>query len=152
MKNLDSNLCSLFKEARRSRALSQSVVAMEVGCKQSALSMFEQGDPTKLSSEVVEKLAKKFDIDLSAPVEVRPAATVFGVAHSGYCPNRSCPSHARYLVDGKELFRPNPVETDPVGGKFCAVCGEVLERNCPHCGAKIHPGAVCSVCGQPYVC
>jgi hypothetical protein len=38
-----------------------------------------------------------------------------------------------------------------VGGKFCAVCGEVLEKRCPNCNAPIHEGAVCSFCGSPYV-
>ena len=44
------------------------------------------------------------------------------------------------------------VETaDPVGGKYCAMCGELLERACPNCGAPVHAGAICSLCGQPYV-
>ena len=33
----------------------------------------------------------------------------------------------------------------------CAVCGEVLEKCCPNCGAPLHDGAICSICGDPYV-
>lgn len=152
MKNLDSNLCFRFRDARREAGLSQQSLAMEIGCNQSAISMFEKGDPTKLSGEMVEKLARKFGIDLTAPNPHPVSTEAIIERHSGYCPNPSCPSHTRYTVDGETFFRPNPEETDPVGGKYCAVCGEVLLRRCTHCGAKLHPGAVCSMCGKPYVC
>ena len=62
MTELSPEICLKIKEARRAAKLSQSVVALEVGCKQSALSMFEQGDGTKLNDEVIEKLAKKFGV------------------------------------------------------------------------------------------
>jgi len=119
--------------------------------------MFEQGDPTKLNDEVVEKLAKKFKVDLHAvtttaadvqtltPVLQRPQA------HTGYCPNPNCPSNHRYEVDGRILALPNRETADPVGGKFCALCGESLVRACPNCGAPVHPGAICSICGEAYV-
>ena len=31
------------------------------------------------------------------------------------------------------------------------VGGEVLEKKCPSCGAPIHAGAVCSICGDSYI-
>ncbi|MBQ5530808.1 MAG: helix-turn-helix transcriptional regulator, partial [Kiritimatiellae bacterium] len=43
MTNLSPEVCLRLKEARRSAGLSQSTVAAEIGCRQSALSMFEQG-------------------------------------------------------------------------------------------------------------
>ena len=152
MKNLDIDICYRIKAARKEQGISQSVLAAAVGCKQSALSMFEQGDPTKLNGEVVDKLAKKFGIDLSAPVKPEvPQVTVHAEHHSGMCPNPACPSHTRYQVEGRTLLRPDWTQTDPVGGRFCAVCGEVLERFCPNCHAPLHPGAVCSFCGEPYI-
>lgn len=150
MTNLNPDICRRIKEARREAGLSQSQVAVEVGCKQSALSMFEQGDGTKLNDDVIEKLAAKFNIEL-------PGATIapkFSGTHSrgsGYCPNPGCPSHVKYVVDGRSLFRINREATDPAGGKFCAICGEVLERKCPNCGLIVHDGAICSFCGEPYV-
>jgi len=117
--------------------------------------MFEQGDGTKLNDAVVEKLAKKFGIDLKASAEMvvpasdgRRLVTEAGV---GFCPNPHCPSNHCYEVDGRTYYRPERASADPVGGKFCAVCGEILEKRCPNCGAPVHEGAVCSYCGEPYV-
>ncbi|MCQ2394866.1 MAG: helix-turn-helix domain-containing protein [Kiritimatiellae bacterium] len=149
-----------IKEARRAAKLSQTVVAAEVGCKQSALSMFEQGDGTKLNEDVIGKLAKKFGISLTAVAEKEaeqlprvPLAfvPVTEIKVHGFCPNPHCPSNKVYEVDGRTLALPSRMTADPVGGKFCALCGEVLEKRCPNCGAPVHDGAVCSLCGDPYV-
>ncbi len=155
MTNLSPEFCRKLKEARRAAGLSQSLLAAEVGCKQSALSMFEQGDGTKLNDDVIEKLAQKFGLEVkfvgATPI-VSPAPLIQKVLPaSGYCPNASCPSHSRYEVEGRLFLKPNRAETDPVGGKYCAICGELLERTCPNCGAPVHAGAICSLCGEPYV-
>ena len=159
MTKLSPETCLKIKAARRAAKLSQSVLAAEVGCKQSALSMFEQGDGTKLNDEVIQRLAKKFGIEIKSAEEkpvpvpvvaplpqVRPEALV-----RGFCPNPHCPSNHAYEIDGRVLVRPDRSAADPVGGKFCAVCGEVLEKRCPNCGAPVHEGAVCSFCGDAYV-
>ena len=135
------------------------MLAAEVGCKQSALSMFEQGDGTKLNDEVIQRLAKKFGIEIKSaeesPVPVPVAAPLPRVQPAviarGFCPNPHCPSNHAYEIDGRVLVRPDRSVADPVGGKFCAVCGEVLEKRCPNCGAPLHEGAVCSFCGDAYV-
>lgn len=154
MKTLNPEVCFKLRDARRQAGLSQQVLAAEVGCKQSALSMFEQGQPTKLSGEVVEKLAKKLGVDLVAAADGTAGATApesnYAPA-SGFCPNPQCPSNRAYQVAGRVLYSPDRAAADPVGGRFCAVCGEVLERLCPNCGTKVHAGAVCSLCGQPYI-
>lgn len=159
MTSLSPEICKKIKEARRSAKLSQSVVAAEVGCLQSALSMFEQGDGTKLNDEVVKKLAEKFGIDLAAKPEEEKKTAVQPVVHShfvagnckGFCPNPQCPSNQAYEVDGRTFLLPDRAKADPVGGKFCAFCGEVLEKRCPNCGAPVHDGAICSLCGDSYV-
>lgn len=143
-----------MREARRKAKLSQSEVAAEVGCKQSALSMFEQGDGTKLNETVINKLAKKFGVSLTASAEndvPAPSAFSVAVAVHGFCPNPHCPSNQMYEVDGRTLFLPNRLMADPVMGKFCARCGEILEKRCPNCGAPVHDGAICSLCGESYV-
>lgn len=155
MTSLEPEICLRIKEARRAAKLSQSVVAAEVGCKQSALSMFEQGDGTKLNDEVVARLAEKFGIDLEKRGETEPVVTAgvvtsFGVV-KGFCPNPACPTNHVYEVDGRKFAMPDRAKADPVGGKFCAFCGEVLEKKCPNCGAPVHDGGVCSLCGDPYV-
>lgn len=122
--------------------------------------MFEQGQPTKLNDEVIEKLAKKFGIELKEEeFDARSGASATGGAFAtniqlpirGFCPNPGCPSNHAFVVDGRTLYLPNREEADPVGGKFCAYCGEILEKRCPNCGAPVHAGAICAHCGQPYV-
>ena len=157
MTNLDPEICHSIKEARRAAKLSQMVVAAEVGCKQSALSSFEQGDGTKLSDEVVEKLAKKFGIDISGRAKGKTVSGVGGAAfvvsgkETGFCPNPRCPTNRAYEVEGRTFYLPDRAAADPVGGKFCAMCGEALVKACPNCGAQVHHGGFCSVCGEPYV-
>ena len=153
MTNLSPEICLKLREARREAKLSQSELAAEIGCKQSALSMFEQGDGTKLNDAVIGKLAKKFGVSLEvkAPVS-KPTGTCFTASASrGFCPNPKCPSNAAYEVDGRTFLRPDRAAADPAGGKYCALCGEVLEKRCPNCGAQVHDGAICSFCGEPYV-
>ena len=158
MKNLSIEFCKSVRAARREAGLTQGELAAEVGCKQSALSMFEQGDGTKLNDDVIGKIAKKFNLSISeitsddvansSPVPRSP----FPVSHSqGFCPNPSCPTNHEYFVEETRLFLPDRDAADPVGGIYCAMCGELLERKCPNCGAPVHKGAICAFCGQPYV-
>ncbi|MCR5751034.1 MAG: helix-turn-helix domain-containing protein [Kiritimatiellae bacterium] len=159
MTNLNPDICRRIRDARREAKISQSELAQEVGCKQSALSMFEQGQTTKINDEVVVKLAKKFSIDLEekpgkreeAPSPASFSLSAFTGPSKGFCPNPSCPSNKGYDVDGRRLYMPDRDKADPVGGRFCAICGEVLERKCPNCGAPVHAGSVCSLCGEPYI-
>ena len=153
MTNLSPEICLKLRDARRAAKLSQSELAAEVGCKQSALSMFEQGDGTKLNDAVIGKLAKKFGVslDVEASVSKLTGTCLAASASRGFCPNPKCPSNAAYAVDGRTFLRPDRTAADPAGGKYCALCGEVLEKRCPNCGAPVHDGAICSFCGEPYV-
>jgi len=154
--HLSPEFCARVRAARREAGLTQSALAREVGCKQSALSMFEQGDGTKLNDEAIGKLAKKFGLEIKTKSAESATPPLSSILHplssaSGYCPNPHCPSNHRYQVEEKILYRPDRAAADPVGGKYCAVCGELLERHCPNCGAPVHDGAICSLCGDPYV-
>ena len=155
MKNLSREVCFKLRDARKAAGVGQTALAAELGCKQSAISMFEQGDGTKLNDEVIEKFAAKFKVSLdSNPVvsmEDQPHSATINSPHSGFCPNPDCPSNHRYEVGGRQFAEPHKEECDPAGGKFCAMCGEVLEHRCPNCGAHLHAGAVCQHCGHEYV-
>ena len=152
MINLKPEICFKLRDARREAKISQGELAEEVGCNQSAISMFEQGKPTKLNDEVVEKIAKKFGVSLTAEVPAAevPVARFEGTALA-FCPNPNCPGNRRYQVEGRSLLLPDNESVNPVGARFCALCGEVLERKCPNCGATVHKGAICSICGEPYI-
>lgn len=156
MTNIGTEICNQIKAARRAAGLSQSDLAKEVGCNQSALSMFEQGQTTKLNDEVVSKLAQRFGIELNTgtgkeKVAIPREGIQAALSLRGFCPNPHCPSNSGYQVEELYFYRPNREMCDPVGGKFCAVCGEVLEKRCPNCGSPVHDGAVCSFCGQRYI-
>lgn len=160
MKNLSPDFCRRIREERRNAGLKQTELAAAIGCKQSALSMFEQGDGTKLNDEAIRRLAERFKFRIedftreteSVGDEV-PAAPVMSVAQAGtgFCPNPCCPSQHEYFVEARRLLVPDRAAQDPVGARYCAICGELLERRCPQCGAAVHAGAVCSFCGRAYV-
>ena len=152
--NLTRDFCLKLREARRKNGVSQSSLASEVGCKQSALSMFEQGDGTKLNDEVIKKIAQKFSIKMEEEEGEIKEAPQNGVLESdkrGYCPNPECPSNHRYNVGSETFAKIDRAMCDPVYGKYCVVCGEILEHKCPNCGAHLHEGAVCTYCGHKYV-
>ena len=157
MVNLNPEICHRLRDARKSAKLSQIEVAKEIGCRQSALSMFEQGDGTKLNEGAVRKLAAKFGVDIAekpgegAGRAEHPKSACRSAGGAGYCPDPRCPTNHAYTVDGKTLYRPDRLAADPVGGRFCAMCGEVLVKACPNCGAQVHDGGFCSICGDPYV-
>ncbi len=158
MKNISPEICRRFGLARKERGIKQSALALELNCKQPALSMFEAGDSTKLSEEVVKKLSEKFNIPLietkePALEELKDDQAVLseGLLH-GFCPSCQCLSNVPYTIEGRLYFRPVFSRAAPViGAKRCAVCGEVLEKRCPTCGAPLNEGACCAVCGLPYV-
>lgn len=119
--------------------------------------MFEQGNGTKLNDEVIRRLSEKFKIEIpqagEGEEEIIPPRHELSVhaIHSGFCPNPECPSNRVYVIENRRMAMPERDKADPVGGKYCAICGEILERKCPNCGAAVHEGAVCSYCGQPYI-
>ena len=154
MKGLSREFCEKIGLARREAGISQTELAAEIGCKQSALSPFERGDGTKLSDEAIKKLSEKFGIPLPKESSLQPSTFNLqpaAPAASGFCPNPECPSHRHLAAGGKAIVIPDRKLSDPVGGRFCAYCGEVLERKCPNCGSPVHDGAVCSFCGKPYI-
>lgn len=158
MINLSPAVCQKFKMARIAKGLNQSALARAVGCKQSAISMFEGGMCTKLSDETVKKMAEFLGVEIEErkeerTAEERSAGQESGVpaVGRGYCPNCNCPSNVPYVVDGRVFYRPSRGIASPAVGTRCAVCGEMLEMRCPNCGAPLNDGACCTVCGAQYV-
>ena len=128
-------LGSQIREARLRRHLSQSALARQVGCKQSALSMYEGGRAGALGAETVGKLCA---------AAARPQGTRV------YCPNPACPSNLPVRVGENVVLVPHGHLAEE-GEVHCAWCGEVLERACPECGAPLNAGAHCVRCGAAYL-
>jgi len=152
MQNISKAVCLKFKDARRNLGLTQIELAQEIGCHQAALSMFENGNTTKLSGEYVSKIAARLKIDLKEilekgmddAVEAEPYSPKFAV--SGFCPDPDCPSNVPYSVGSRTLIRVSLMK-----GRYCAHCGEVVVTRCPSCGAVPNEGACCIACGKPYI-
>lgn len=153
MADLDIEICKRFKEARREKGLSQSFLASQAGCKQSALSAFENGDSTKISDSTANKLAEILGVSLKREEKAKAfvPAVVPGITVRGFCPDMNCPSNIPYIVGDRLFFRSIRAKASPDGGKRCACCGEVLELCCPACGSPLNDGACCGCCGTPYV-
>jgi transcriptional regulator with XRE-family HTH domain len=140
MTTLPHEICKQIAQTRREKGLTQTALAAEVGCKQSAISMLEAGQPSKLSKENIEKIASALGLTLQNP----QAKLVYSpVGKQGFCPNALCPSNTPYLVQDQLAFQPRlQVE------KHCAYCAELLETSCPNCATAINvEGAYCNSCG-----
>lgn len=156
MLDISQEICAKFKAARQAKGLNQSALAQIVGCRQSAISMFEGGLTTKLSEETVKKLSEFLKVPLEAekkeqiPSEILPSVAI-GQMIRGFCPDCNCLSNVPYMVGSRMFFRPSRLVSSPTGGKYCAICGELLELRCPVCGAQLNDGACCAACGSTYV-
>ena len=154
MSNISKELCIRFAEARRAKGIRQTELAAQIGCTQSALSMFEGGQPTKLSDETVKRLSEVLGVPLGREEKSDAGdrcMTGQNPVVSGFCPNCHCPSNVPYVVNGRLFYRPSRKIASPTGGVRCTQCGEVLEMRCPKCGAPLNEGACCAVCGTSYV-
>jgi DNA-binding Xre family transcriptional regulator len=142
---------SQIKSARLQRHLSQSALAEMVGCKQSALSMFECGRMTALNDQTIGRLCEILGLlppssaERQASFEEQPV-----VLKRAFCPNPECPSNLPFEMNGMDVGVPRRLMvTDREC--HCKWCGEILERECPECHAPIQSGAFCSHCGHAYV-
>lgn len=145
---LTEEFCRQISAARRQAAITQSALAAAVGCKQSAISMFECGKTDKIAIETIEKIAEFLKVELPTAdnQEISLPQSVLPAVSRGFCPQFSCPSNIPYAVGGRVLFWPRLAS-----GNRCVFCGEMLEKKCPSCGASIQQGACCPICGEAYV-
>ncbi len=138
-----------IQEARKMKHMSQSELARRIGCKQSALSMYESGRTTALSAEAVGKICQELGLLPPTQVELTSESEKKNTVRS-FCPNVECVSNLPLKVGEKVVYVPRGHIIED-GECHCAWCGEVLEKQCPECGAQIHAGAFCRSCGTPYL-
>ncbi len=137
-----------LRDARRANGLTQSALAAQADCKQSAISMMEQGNAAALSREKVRHIGQILNIE--TPELAEEACSLPGISARVFCPVYDCPSNRPFTVGERLLLLPKPI---PSHGRStrCAMCGELLERTCPECKIPVGPGACCGDCGTPYV-
>ena len=142
-------LFSILSKARRNHGMTQSALAKELDCKQSAISMMERGKEDALAWPKIEAIAKIFELNIEAfAPKITPPSTP-NYSLSSYCPIFDCPSNTPYVVNGKLHALPR---TTSITEKHCGYCGELLEDSCPECGANIiKKSACCNDCGSPYI-
>jgi len=134
--------------------MTQTHLAREVGCKQSAISMMERGRPTALKWESIRRIAEFLDVDLAGHEPPSCHVAAVGREAARYCPVYDCPSNLPYCVGDELRFLPVSRDHASSPGNHCRYCGEVLETTCPNpdCGAAVTPNAACCPqCGTPYV-
>ena len=137
------------RAARRAAHWSQSELAAKAGCRQSQISEFEAGVRGKVARETIVRLAELLGLEAPEGSSAASAAGAAAIGARARCPNFECPSNLPYWVGGQLLFLPLGTAGS---GTHCAICGEVLERACPHCGAPVlAPGGCCEACGSPLV-
>ncbi len=130
------------QELRRKMGLSQKSLAEKIGCSPSAISMFEGGNASALSSEKLNKMCEVLGLEQGALVTQ---------SNTWYCPNALCPTHHPYRVGNRIHFMPEAVRASQ-SSKHCGWCGEVLISKCETCQAPFEPGkAFCPTCGDSYV-
>ncbi|HAS82175.1 MAG TPA: hypothetical protein DCS43_05745 [Verrucomicrobia bacterium] len=139
-------------EARRRKGVTQSELAHQIDCKQSAISMFERGHANALAQPKIEAALEFLGIPATAIIVPLPTGELEkGSPTRRYCPVFDCPSNIPFSVQGALLVQPNPLAQPTHAGRYCAHCGELLESQCPECAAPLNPGACCVCCGTAYV-
>ncbi len=137
-----------LKQARKDKGLTQSELAAQAGCTQSALSMMETGKVDAIARPTLEKVAEILGVPLGEDAAAKaPSASCF--PSGSCCPNGDCPSNVPFVSGGELAFWPRRQPTP--SGRYCAYCGEVLEHTCRKCGAPVTDGAFCPQCGEPRV-
>lgn len=140
------DIARMLRAARRTKRMTGAQLATLAGCSQSAISQFEGGKTTALKDETVRKIAEILEVELSTADGADVPETAASAPAYLYCPNGECPSNVPYVVQNELILHPAR-QTDN-GDTFCPLCGEVLARLCPGCGAPVTPSAFCTHCGQ----
>ena len=141
--------------ARLRLHLTQQEVAAQIGCKQSAISGFENGKSGALSNEKIEKFAEIVGVPLPSAAENAVAAGEQGAVERilAFCPCADCPKGLPAAINGRKVVRPAMVYID--GGlnpSFCKACGSELASGCRECLTELTPGAAfCTGCGLALV-
>lgn len=145
-----AELYRVLAAARRAQGVTQSALAKQVGCKQSAISMMERGRSNALAWSTLQAIGQALEVGVEAFASETEADANVPPPGRGYCPTFDCPANTPYIVNGTLYAMPRP-HAVAGGGDHCRYCGELQETQCPGCGTNVGEGACCCACGTPYV-
>ena len=151
MGDVTGSVQRLFREARRRKGLTQTELAHQDDCSQSAISMFESGRADALAAEKLDGIADILGIERRQWQTAATSPVVPEVLK--YCPLDSCPGNVPYLVGNELGFWPTLTPAPDTERSYCPFCGELLETRCPAaaCRTAVAAGAFCRRCGHRYV-
>lgn len=143
----------MVRDARCAKGVTQSKLAGLVGCRQSAISMFESGRADAISQKTLSAIAGELGLDAKALSAMDLRRVTARSLLLKYCAVDDCPSNVPYTVRGRIRFSPAMVEAPAGEQTRCSLCGDILEDRCPNedCRAELNEGAFCGQCGTAYV-
>lgn len=139
-----SSLHENVRQARLAKHLTQAQLAQRVGCTQSAISHFENGDFSALSQETLQKIQTVISPDREAVASSDVLA---------FCPNPDCSVALTLVNQGSLAIRPAMYRiTSKTVAVHCKICGSLLEYGCRSCLTPLVDGALfCVGCGTALV-
>jgi transcriptional regulator with XRE-family HTH domain len=160
-----------IKKVREQKGLSQAELAKRVGIGQSYVSKIENQAVKALPPQLVEDLARAFNINIVELLDETSYATekiAYLKEGIGYCPNTSCVGsnitaielaridavevgmpEAMLGIPDWEPYKTPVIDEDGEPINFCIHCGTKLVSECLNCGRKIRPPSRhCPGCGE----
>lgn len=144
----------LTRAARKAQHLTQADLARRIGCGQSAISYFENGNTGVLSDQLIERLGVVLGVERvfeeSAEIEEiileKPGTLAF-------CPESDCPGAWHEMVKGEHVIYPAFFEISAGPSlAHCPMCRSQLEVGCLECLTSLTDGAAfCAGCGTMLV-
>jgi len=141
-----AQIAAKLRKRRIELGLSQQALGRKLGMPQSQISAAENGRFREIGQERL--------IKLSACLGV-PSDDVSGLSEDvklamGMCSNPDCLTHD--LVSGfgpgeGMVIVPHLIEVPDRGLVYCRACGDLVVRECEHCGLPLDPGIHCGNCG-----
>ncbi len=144
----------VIREARRRLKITQAELAEFLEAKQSAISMFENGQAHKLGRPKVEKAAARLGVDLETGEIQKQQVAPPTARCAKYCPRAECPMSVPFAVGEDLVFWPTFQHGDASTDDYCRACATLLSDSCsnPDCGTPAVKGRNnCPRCGAYYV-
>ena len=137
----------IIRQARSQAGLTQGALGEQLGLKQSAISMMEQGKEHAISDRKLLKMGELLGLDLLPLMKAeQPAPAILK-----FCSSPDCFAHVPLSLAGQLVLMPSMV-SGPAGElSRCQYCADPLEEKCGECEAPVCEASACMACGTAYV-